>query len=244
MMAEYLALYRTHFETIKALPKSRQMGYLEAMVDYALDDIEPEFKPGTIEACTWIQTKHSIDRTKMRAKARSDAGKKGGRPAKDDKPSTSENVNEKKQTKANESKRKQKKLTYTNTDTKTDTKTEEEIMSGKPDGEPVENSKITEIVDFLNATCSTAYRPTAKPTQRHIHARLAEGFTVDDFKAVIAHKHDQWGNDPKMREYLRPETLFGTKFEGYLNDARAAERPKESRFAAYDRVDGTIGGQR
>jgi DnaJ-class molecular chaperone len=28
-----------------------------------------------------------------------------------------------------------------------------------------------------------------------------------------------------MSKYLRPETLFGTKFEGYLNTAKKAHRP-------------------
>jgi hypothetical protein len=49
---------------------------------------------------------------------------------------------------------------------------------------------------------------------------LSEGFTVDDFKRVIDHKTAQWLNDPKMTEYLRPETLFcAKKFEGYLQSA-------------------------
>ena len=27
----------------------------------------------------------------------------------------------------------------------------------------------------------------------------------------------EWINDKTMNKFLRPETLFGTKFEGYLN---------------------------
>ena len=39
---------------------------------------------------------------------------------------------------------------------------------------------------------------------------------IDDFKTVIDKKADDWiGTD--MEKYLRPETLFGTKFESYLN---------------------------
>lgn len=76
---------------------------------------------------------------------------------------------------------------------------------------------IKSIVAYLNQKAGTKYKPTSKTTQEHIHARLVEGYTVDDFKAVIDKKCAQWKNDPKMAEYLRPSTLFGTKFEGYLN---------------------------
>jgi uncharacterized phage protein (TIGR02220 family) len=61
------------------------------------------------------------------------------------------------------------------------------------------------------------YKATTKKTQSCVKARLAEGFTVDDFKAVIDKKCAEWIGDEKMEKYLRPETLFGPKFEGYLN---------------------------
>ena len=80
-----------------------------------------------------------------------------------------------------------------------------------------------EIIAYLNEKTGSSYKPTTQKTLSLIHAREEEGFTLEDFKAVIDHKQDQWGNDPKMRQYLRPETLFGTKFEGYLNDARRTQ---------------------
>lgn len=76
---------------------------------------------------------------------------------------------------------------------------------------------IKEIVDYLNYICGTNYKSTTKATTESIKARLKEGFTVDDFKTVIDKKFNEWGNDPKMVQYLRPQTLFGSKFEGYLN---------------------------
>ena len=69
---------------------------------------------------------------------------------------------------------------------------------------------------MLNETTGSNYKATSKKTQSLIRARLLDGFTVDDFKAVITKKAKEWqGTD--MVQYLRPETLFGTKFEGYLN---------------------------
>jgi uncharacterized phage protein (TIGR02220 family) len=87
-----------------------------------------------------------------------------------------------------------------------------------------------EIVDYLNAKAGTSYRHTTKKTQQLIRARWNEGFRLDDFKTVIDKKVAEWLNDPKMCKYLRPETLFGTKFESYLNQKeggwqRAIDQP-------------------
>ena len=74
-----------------------------------------------------------------------------------------------------------------------------------------------EIVDYLNSKIGTHYRATTRKTQSLIKARMNEGFTVDDFKIVIDNKAAEWSKDERMSKYLRPETLFGTKFESYLN---------------------------
>jgi uncharacterized phage protein (TIGR02220 family) len=76
---------------------------------------------------------------------------------------------------------------------------------------------IRDIVEYLNLKLGTGYKPGSQATQKHIRARLAEGFQVEDFRTVIDKKCAEWMGDPKMEKYLRPETLFGTKFEGYLN---------------------------
>ena len=89
----------------------------------------------------------------------------------------------------------------------------------KGDGNPA----YKEIIDYLNTVCGTSYRATSKATQRLISARLHEGFTVEDFKAVIRTKHAEWANDAKMSKFLRPETLFGTKFESYLNQCTESQ---------------------
>ena len=75
-----------------------------------------------------------------------------------------------------------------------------------------------DIVGHLNQAAGSNYKADSKKTQSLIDARLKEGFTVDDFKTVINKKTSQWLSDPRMSPYLRPETLFGTKFEGYLNE--------------------------
>lgn len=81
---------------------------------------------------------------------------------------------------------------------------------------------VGKVISYLNVKTAQGYRATSKSTQRHINARIGEGFVLEDFYAVIDSCNTMWGNDEKMRRYLRPETLFGTKFESYLQAARSA----------------------
>lgn len=73
-----------------------------------------------------------------------------------------------------------------------------------------------EIISYLNMILDSNYKYTTKKTQDCIKARLNDGFTVEDFKTVIDKKAKEW-KGTTMERYLRPETLFGNKFEGYLN---------------------------
>ena len=77
---------------------------------------------------------------------------------------------------------------------------------------------IKNIIEYLNAKLGARYSYKTKKTQDIIKARFNEidGLTVEDFYSVIDKKYAEWsGTD--MEKYLRPETLFGNKFEGYLN---------------------------
>lgn len=81
---------------------------------------------------------------------------------------------------------------------------------------PAKAEQCKEIIDYLNLKANTHYRHTIKKTQTLINARFNENFTLEDFKKVIDNKVNEWKNTD-MEKYLRPETLFGTKFESYLN---------------------------
>lgn len=80
----------------------------------------------------------------------------------------------------------------------------------------------TQIINHLNAVAGTFYKPTTVNTKNRIKARWQEGHRLDDFLAVIDHKCEEWLGDEKMGKFLRPETLFGPKFESYLVSAKAA----------------------
>lgn len=87
----------------------------------------------------------------------------------------------------------------------------------KKDSEKSEDTEIYKrIIDYLNNRCGTRYADKSKQTKESIHARLEEKFTEEDFYTVIDKKCNEWLGT-EMERYLRPQTLFGTKFESYLN---------------------------
>lgn len=94
-------------------------------------------------------------------------------------------------------------------------------------------SQVKEIIEYLNNKIGTSYKSDTKATQKHINARLKEGYTVDDFKKVVDRKTEEWQNTD-MSKYLRPDTLFGAKFESYLNVPSQQSTEKTDPFRGYE----------
>ena len=122
---------------------------------------------------------------------------------------------------------KQKALTTSKDSDKTNCKTNSKTNVSQADKDidrEIDIEKYISIISYLNEKAGTKYKHTSKKTQTCIHARLAEGYSVDDFKAVIDKKCADWiWTD--YEQYLRPETLFGTKFESYLNAKNTRRKP-------------------
>lgn len=78
------------------------------------------------------------------------------------------------------------------------------------------NNLFHKVIDYLNIKANTRYKYTSDKSKKCIHARVEEGFTIDDFVEVIDKKCGEWIGT-EWEKFLRPETLFGTKFESYLN---------------------------
>lgn len=110
------------------------------------------------------------------------------------------------------------------TDNPQDKKGEEQIPEKK---EEKPKYPFEEIIEHLNQKANKGFRWQSKATQKHIQARFKEGFTLEDFIMVIDFKVSAWKDDEKMQQYIRPETLFGTKFEGYLNQVPKTVQVKE-----------------
>ncbi|XZK28630.1 conserved phage C-terminal domain-containing protein [Clostridium perfringens] len=78
------------------------------------------------------------------------------------------------------------------------------------------NIIYSRIIDYLNSKTGKSYKSTTRKTQSLIKARIDEGFNEEEFFKVIDSKVSEW-KGTEYEKYLRPETLFGNKFEGYLN---------------------------
>ena len=98
-------------------------------------------------------------------------------------------------------------------DTVSDSVAETDTVNNKKN---ITGEDIKKIVTYLNKKCGTHYRCNTANTRKHITARFADGYTVSDFMTVIDKKSAEW-QGTKFELYLRPDTLFGSKFESYLN---------------------------
>lgn len=99
----------------------------------------------------------------------------------------------------------------------------ESNIDNKPFNNTDRINDIAAVVAYLNEKAGTSYRASSKATARHIEARFNEGYKLQDFFTVIDKKVAEWKGG-EMEKYLRPETLFGSKFEGYLNAKVTAAR--------------------
>lgn len=99
------------------------------------------------------------------------------------------------------------------------------VRLGKDINTSVSKETVSRILDYLNQATGRNYKASSKATQKHINARFSEGYTEEDFKKVIDNKVSEWLHNPKMQAYLRPDTLFSTKFDSYLNQEITEAKP-------------------
>ena len=101
-----------------------------------------------------------------------------------------------------------------------ETKVKDNTEQEKPDPIP-----YAEITDYLNQQTGKSYKHTAEGNRKLIKARWNEGYRLTEFKTVIDNKCQDWLKDTKMVQYLQPSTLFGGKFDQYLNQKPKYQRP-------------------
>lgn len=196
-------ILQSQCEALRNLPPEQFKNAVLAIWDYELYGKDTTDDPVAVMALGMV--KPMID---IRVK-KAEAGSKGGSASGSTREANlKQNEAEPKQSEANpkqtELKDKSKKIKEVNNN--------KDILSGKPD--PA--YQYEEIIEYLNQKAGTSFRSRSTDSRKHIHARLDEGFTLQDFKTVIDKKVAEWkGTD--MAKYLRPATLFGSKFEGYLN---------------------------
>lgn len=228
-MKNSFLLYTEYAEHVELLSLEQRGQLFTAILCHAQGLSLPDMDGETRMAFSFIRSRMDRDSAEYEKKseARKEAGKKGGRPS-----ARKENIeeakgdfgSEEKAKKANgyfafdekpdESKEKQKNpdtVLVLDTDTDKDKKTYVGREAAKDQSKAVKN-----VIDYLNQKAGTAFKDQSKDSRKHIIARFNEGYTLNDFYHVIDIKTEEWkGTD--MEKFLRPCTLFGTKFEGYRN---------------------------
>lgn len=115
------------------------------------------------------------------------------------------------------------------------------VIQSNPNTNPNPNTNIkahkcADIIAYLNEKAGTKYKSDTDATKNHINARLKEGYTVEDFYTVIDKKCAEW-KGTEREQYLRPITLFGTKFESYLNAFAGKQAPSPPVYTHDDLFD-------
>lgn len=105
---------------------------------------------------------------------------------------------------------------------------EKHILSSSPENVPKNGVPYAEIISYLNKQTGRDYKPSTPKTKRLIQTLWTQGFTIEDFHRVIDTKTREWLPNPDFSKFLRPETLFGPKFEGYLNQGASLINPSVS----------------
>lgn len=178
-----------------ALKLAKQMPYDISTIERSLEELIEE-KVLILEDDTLYQKRMKKDG--ILSDIRAEAGKKGAN-----------RKNAKDFAKANDE---AKELANNEANSENEYEYEDEI-----DTEIITDKEIIKgIIDYLNIKTNSHYKYSTEKIRKLIKTRLNDNFTIDDFKTVIDKKTDEWlGTD--FEKFLRPETLFGNKFEGYLN---------------------------
>lgn len=99
------------------------------------------------------------------------------------------------------------------------------------------SNDVKSIVEYLNLRTGKNFKHKTEKTRSLIIKWLNTGYDQKAFHRAIDNMCDRWLGDDKMQQYLRPETLFGNKFEGYYN---AGEGVNE--IDVFGELDGILDG--
>lgn len=203
-------IYREYFDLITLLPKKDQSELLLAICNYMFLDEEPTLNESQMKV--FRNLKRPLDKSKKRSLSGSISNSNNNQEENKNKSKQNQNKNK---NKSNINQNEIKKETHQDVNVYVN----DNVIVNDNILEKIESEKekpFKEIVDYLNLKTNSRYKHSTAKTKSLIKARINDGFTLDDFKVVIDKKYDEWvGTD--MEKYLRPETLFGNKFESYLN---------------------------
>lgn len=199
-MRDSIVFYKSFVEALNELPDEDRLRLYDAILNFGIYDKEPELSG--IDAAVFALVRPQIEANNRKYQN----GIKGGRPKNQSETKTKPNDNQTKtKTKPNDNQSITKAKPNDN-----------DNVNGNGNGNASGSDEISSLLSFFNSETGSSYKETEQFDEL-INERISEGYTFEDLRNVIRKKSAEWSCDGKMRSYLRPSTLFGDKFEEYLN---------------------------
>lgn len=206
-------IYKEYYELITLLTEREQQELLLAITKFMFEDIEPTLNDKQTKI--FNNLRRPLEKSKKRSKCGSIT--KSNENQEENEIETKENQKEIK-IKSNENQKENENKTHQDVNVIVNVNDNVDVNVKK-----ISLKEIKGIVEYLNIKSNSHYKYSTDKTQTLIKARIKDGFTLDDFKIVIDKKCEEWlGTD--FEKFLRPETLFSNKFEGYLNQKITAKK--------------------
>lgn len=223
-----MVIHDDFWEASQYIPTEQRTGFFHALIAYGMAGVEPS--PKEPWYALFIAFRGRIDMS-VRNSAN---GSKGGRPRKNEQPADAEpepveKPQEKgvlkpsakpvfKPTDDGVSKHKEKEID----------KEEKERKVQKKESPP--QGVLTGFDEFRLGALAIWNEETGQlignlPQRAVMGLRRAydSGRTLDDVRQVVRKKHAEWKDDARMSKFVRPSTVFGDKFDEYLNQKEAVE---------------------
>lgn len=206
-------IYKEYYELITLLTEREQQELLLAITKFMFEDVEPTLNDKQTKI--FNNLRRPLEKSKKRSKCGSIT--KSNENQEESETKTKENQKEIK-TKSNENQKENENKTHQDVNVIVNVNDNVDVNVKK-----ISLEEIKGIIEYLNIKSNSHYKYSTDKTQTLIKARIKDGFTLDDFKIVIDKKCEEWlGTD--FEKFLRPETLFSNKFEGYLNQKITAKK--------------------
>lgn len=206
-------IYKEYYELITLLTEREQQELLLAITKFMFEDVEPTLNDKQTKI--FNNLRRPLEKSKKRSKCGSIT--KSNENQEENETKTKENQKEIK-TKTKENQKENESKTHQDVNVIVNVNDNVDVNVNK-----ITIAEIKGIIEYLNIKSNSHYKYSTDKTQTLIKARIKDGFTLDDFKIVIDKKCEEWlGTD--FEKFLRPETLFSNKFEGYLNQKITAKK--------------------
>lgn len=221
-------IYEEYVDLITLLPNKEEQGeLLLAICIYMFFDEEPSLNSAQMKI--FKNLKRPLDKSKQQSKRRINQKLNENQKETEQKPNENQKETEQKP-KENTSKMSMS-MFMSNVNVKEDRDIRGMGEEDKEEKDTDDTSLLAEIskkiISHLNEKTGSKYRVNTKSTLKHINARLNDGYKLDDFIVVIDKKCKEWKNT-EFEKHLCPDTLFGTKFEKYLNQKVIEPKQKEN----------------